>query len=1097
MKKLILHLITFLSADMKKISLILIAFVTCSLAANAATDYGIEVNGTKITSDKLSFSIGSGSVKYNVSTNTLTISNVEIWRAGDAIKIQDNTNRNPDANSQKLNIKFTGTNSITSTVGAGILTEGSHENEVIVITVTGTTTINGLSAAVHIKEINQQSRNISFEGSGTLNLNSEQGCGVLATPTNSTVQVHSGVSFEIANINIGGKYGNIYDLPRIYFHEVNDQVELSTTITLLPTKGADYPHIKGQTINFGTDVHIELPSDLHDTDPVNLEFGNYYDKTFIINDDRDNPNSGYYSVNNYLYAISSFYGADYAELKGPKKIYKRSKPTELSIPGYVKINGTWYPVGLGAYSLSSMYYAKKIWLNYGVTTIGDCAMTDCFDLIEVHFPSSVLTIGESIFGSSSSSSLNFDLYWSTLDVTKTSMESNSFSGCQAKTMNAHFSTRPVVAQAKTKTSITNNMTVNSTPAPERCYDCRTSFQDGTYICYIVDESPFIRTTNGSMSLIGSTKSAINDRMPLETGGNKYYPKKVAPEAFYNNKNITEIDLTGYTEIGENAFYGCSNTRKLTLGEDITSMGESPFASMTALDTVNWNIKTWSNFTYDTRPFKNSAKNISSFKFGDNVKSIPAYLCYNMSKLNTLTIPKSMTYLGMYAFKGCTGLKTINWYAIDGRYPLAEVNEETDLPFWEMNNVTTINIGHSVQYIQRSLFAGMSGLKTLTLGTSLKEIEESAFYQCSSLTSVNFPSSLLSIKQYAFYQSGLTSVTIPANVNNVEQAAFSQSNNLTKVNWNTTKITETNAPFSNCQALNTFVFVNGLTKVPNAICSGLPALTSVTIPSTVTEIGASAFASCTALKSITLPQAVKTIGPYALYNCKSLSSFAMPNQVTEIGEAAFAVCSALKSISLPQSLQTIGRNAFNSSGLTSITIPKSVTTIDYGTFAACTALKSVSLPQGLKIIGDGAFYQTALTSVTIPSLVNSIGRQAFANCTTLANIYPKMTAPADLTYGEQIFEGVNKQTCKLGVPKGTLAKYKATMPWKEFYNITETAGLPGDVNGDGKVNVSDVSALINMILGVTPMDQATGDVNGDGRVNVSDVSALINIILGIQ
>jgi hypothetical protein len=58
-------------------------------------------------------------------------------------------------------------------------------------------------------------------------------------------------------------------------------------------------------------------------------------------------------------------------------------------------------------------------------------------------------------------------------------------------------------------------------------------------------------------------------------------------------------------------------------------------------------------------------------------------------------------------------------------------------------------------------------------------------------------------------------------------------------------------------------------------------------------------------------------------------------------------------------------------------------------------------------------------------------------------------------------------------------------------------LRGDVNGDGKVNVSDVSALINMIMGITAMDQSAADVNGDGRVNVSDVSALINIILGIQ
>ncbi|MBO4813600.1 MAG: BspA family leucine-rich repeat surface protein [Muribaculaceae bacterium] len=54
---------------------------------------------------------------------------------------------------------------------------------------------------------------------------------------------------------------------------------------------------------------------------------------------------------------------------------------------------------------------------------------------------------------------------------------------------------------------------------------------------------------------------------------------------------------------------------------------------------------------------------------------------------------------------------------------------------------------------------------------------------------------------------------------------------------------------------------------------------------------------------------------------------------------------------------------------------------------------------------------------------------------------------------------------------------------------------GDVNGDGKVNVSDVTALVNMILGVIPKDFTRGDINGDGKINVSDVTVLINLILG--
>ena len=57
-------------------------------------------------------------------------------------------------------------------------------------------------------------------------------------------------------------------------------------------------------------------------------------------------------------------------------------------------------------------------------------------------------------------------------------------------------------------------------------------------------------------------------------------------------------------------------------------------------------------------------------------------------------------------------------------------------------------------------------------------------------------------------------------------------------------------------------------------------------------------------------------------------------------------------------------------------------------------------------------------------------------------------------------------------------------------------IKGDVNADGKVNVSDVTTLINMILGVLPIDKPLADVNSDGNVNVSDVTALINMILGI-
>lgn len=57
-------------------------------------------------------------------------------------------------------------------------------------------------------------------------------------------------------------------------------------------------------------------------------------------------------------------------------------------------------------------------------------------------------------------------------------------------------------------------------------------------------------------------------------------------------------------------------------------------------------------------------------------------------------------------------------------------------------------------------------------------------------------------------------------------------------------------------------------------------------------------------------------------------------------------------------------------------------------------------------------------------------------------------------------------------------------------------VSGDVNADGMVDVDDVNAIINVILGTTmPSDYAgNADIDGSGIVDVDDVNAVINIIL---
>ncbi len=58
-------------------------------------------------------------------------------------------------------------------------------------------------------------------------------------------------------------------------------------------------------------------------------------------------------------------------------------------------------------------------------------------------------------------------------------------------------------------------------------------------------------------------------------------------------------------------------------------------------------------------------------------------------------------------------------------------------------------------------------------------------------------------------------------------------------------------------------------------------------------------------------------------------------------------------------------------------------------------------------------------------------------------------------------------------------------------------LKGDVNRDGIVDVSDVTGIINMILGQAAQDLEVADMNSDGIIDVSDVTNVINMILSKQ
>ncbi len=117
----------------------------------------------------------------------------------------------------------------------------------------------------------------------------------------------------------------------------------------------------------------------------------------------------------------------------------------------------------------------------------------------------------------------------------------------------------------------------------------------------------------------------------------------------------------------------------------------------------------------------------------------------------------------------------------------------------------------------------------------------------------------------------------------------------------------------------------------------------------------------------------------------------------------------------------------------------------------------------------------------------------AGMTTLVNSLPTRTAsdPGEFYAIYDTNEG-NRMTAS----QITTAKNKL---WPPLYDngydwVVFTGTFIGDVNNDGTVNISDVTALIDLLAGSNPSSNTAADVNYDGVVDIGDVTALYDKLL---
>jgi hypothetical protein len=268
-------------------------------------------------------------------------------------------------------------------------------------------------------------------------------------------------------------------------------------------------------------------------------------------------------------------------------------------------------------------------------------------------------------------------------------------------------------------------------------------------------------------------------------------------------------------------------------------------------------------------------------------------------------------------------------------------------------------------------------------------------------------------------------------------------------------------FNGCNQLKSVKLTDGIKIIGNDAFSGCGSLSNITLPASLEELGVYSFLGCYALHEISFPSTLKKIGAYAFEAC-NFKTISFPSSVQTIDDGAFYACKSLESAVMPESMTLISSGLFNSCPkLTSVILPTSLIEIKDYAFSGCPSLKSISFPSTLITIGSYSFYEcTSLTSVNIPqtsalSSINtyafgscsalqtidipenmvSISNYAFSGCSAISSIHTYSAIPLNLSSSLNAFSGINKTSCTLNIPSGTMSAYLNAVVWQDFLSNT--------------------------------------------------------------
>lgn len=443
--------------------------------------------------------------------------------------------------------------------------------------------------------------------------------------------------------------------------------------------------------------------------------------------------------------------------------------------------------------------------------------------------------------------------------------------------------------------------------------------------------------------------------------------------------------------------------------------------------------------------------IKNVVIGEGITDIPGNAFYMEVGITDVTLPSTLTAIGLDAFGECENIETITCDATtpptladDGNESYVFYGYDAEWNVVPISTITAINVpaasvatykaaaGWS-DYAEKIVAQGGAPAvtTTFTYTATAKETRFDTYAKFTGATAVKshefadgagtvvYEGTVTEIQGDAFRAAGgsntnLTSITIPESVTSLAANALRKSTALTTVN---------------------FAGTPTLTTIGNYVFASCSTLANITLPASVTTIGGQAFSDCTALTTFDVPEGVTSIGGQAFGGCSNLTAinFTGTPTLTSIGGSAFYNCKKLTTLTLPESLTTIGNDVFNGAGITSIFIPKNVSNVGEGLSYGCeiTSLsvdpdnatydsrndcnavietvtnklvagcRNTVIPNGIVTLGTFAFAQfSGSFSLTIPESVTTFEFGAIHMCPglTTVNIPSGITSMDDMLFG---------------------------------------------------------------------------------------------------